>query len=67
MSNDLVDDFIVEGDMLILRSVTGEEEIEDGELVAASIKGARLLSNAITKMALRSYSKPPTTKAYAKN
>jgi len=42
MSNDLVDDFIVEGDMLILRSVSGDEEIDDGELVAASIKGGKI-------------------------
>lgn len=43
MSNDFVDDFIVEGDMLIFCFVIGEEEIEDGELVVVSIKGGKIV------------------------
>ncbi|MEY2985300.1 MAG: SOS-response repressor and protease LexA [Cyanobacteriota bacterium] len=40
--NDLVDDSITEGDMVILRSVSGEETIEDGALVAVSVKGGKI-------------------------
>jgi repressor LexA len=39
---DLVDDSIIEGDMIILRSVSGDETIEDGVLVAASVKGGKI-------------------------
>ena len=42
MGNDLVDDSIIEGDMVILRSVSGDETIEDGALVAASVKGGKI-------------------------
>jgi repressor LexA len=42
MGNDLVDDAIIEGDMIILRSVSGDETIEDGALVAASAKGGKI-------------------------
>jgi repressor LexA len=42
MGTDLVDDSIIEGDMIILRSVSGDETIEDGSLVAASVKGGKI-------------------------
>ncbi|MFM1842202.1 MAG: SOS-response repressor and protease LexA [Cyanobacteriota bacterium] len=42
VGNDLVDDSIIEGDMIILRSVSGDETIEDGALVAASVKGGKI-------------------------